>query len=351
MSKIKFNTPRQIALFTSGSVSLILIGLLLILQLLDENLDIRLLIVAPIIGFVVCYFVLRYALERFIYDRIKIIYKNILQNKTSFAMKKLDFSQDVLGEVDREVSEYTRTSRERLAELHDQENYRREFVGNVAHELKTPIFNIQGYIHTLLDGGLEDEEVNRKFLHRADKSVDRMIGIVQDLEVITRLESNNLELELEDLNIVELVSEVIEDLESKATKRRVKVEFNRKYDRPILVSADEHRIKQVYTNLIHNAIKYGKEGGTITLRFFDMDEAMLCEVSDNGPGIDKTHLPRLFERFYRIDKARTRSEGGSGLGLAIVKHLLEAHGQTINVRSETKGNKTGTTFSFTLNKA
>ena len=303
--------------------------------------------VAPIIGFVVCYLVLRYALERFVYDRIKIIYKNILQNKTSYSLRKLDFSQDVLGEVNREVTEYTRTSEERLEELRDQENYRREFVGNVAHELKTPIFNIQGYIHTLLDGGLEDEDVNRKFLNRADKSVDRMIGIVEDLEVITRLESNNLELELEDLNIVSLAEEVMDDLESKASKRKIKDCVQPGYERPIKVKADEHRIKQVYTNLIHNAIKYGNDEGTITLRFFDMDKAILCEVADDGPGIDKIHLPRLFERFYRVDKARARSEGGSGLGLAMVKHLIEAHGQTINVRSETEG-KTGTTFSFTL---
>lgn len=350
MAKLSFNTPRQIALFTSGSVSVILIGLLLLLQLIEKDLDVRVLIVAPIVGFGVCYLVLRYTLERFIYDRIKVIYNNILQNRKSASLSKLDFTQDVFKEVDREVSEYTRSNQERLAEYQVQEDYRREFVGNVAHELKTPIFNIQGYVHTLLDGGLEDEEVNRKFLMRADKSVDRMIGIVQDLEVITRLESDNLPLELEKINIVDLASEVMDSLENKAQKRNIELRFNQSYEKPISVEADSLRIKQVYTNLIHNAIKYGRMDGKVTLSFFDMDSAILCEVADDGPGIPSVHLPRLFERFYRVDKGRASRDGGSGLGLAIVKHLLEAHDQTIHVRSETEG-KTGTTFSFTLKKA
>ena len=257
---------------------------------------------------------------------------------------------DPLESVNKDVVSWAETQQQEIQSLKDQEEYRREFLGNVSHELKTPIFNIQGYIHTLLDGGLEDEQINRKFLVRAEKSVERLISVVEDLDVISRLESGRLELNIQKINIVDLAREVMEMEEMKAEKRDISIKFNDKYDKPIYVMADGDQIRQVYINLLDNSIKYGTNEGSIRLRFYDMDQNILCEVADDGPGIEAKHIPRLFERFYRVDKARDRHAGGTGLGLSIVKHILDAHQQTINVRSKT-GENSGTTFSFTLKKA
>ena len=290
--------------------------------------------------------------NRFIYDRIKLIYKTIHNLKTPKSQLKaiIKNDDDPLESVNKDVVTWAETKQQEIETLIEQEEYRRDFLGNVSHELKTPIFNIQGYIHTLLDGGLEDEEINRKFLIRADKSVERLISVVEDLDVIARLESGRLELNIQKINIVDLVKEIIEIEEMKAEKRNISISFNGKYDKPIYVMADGDQIRQVYINLIDNSIKYGAKDGSIKLRFYDMDQNILCDVADDGPGIEPKHLPRLFERFYRIDKARDRHTGGTGLGLSIVKHIIEAHGTTINVRSLTEGNS-GTTFSFTLKKA
>ncbi len=294
----------------------------------------------------------RYVVNEFVYEKIRLIYKTIHNLKTpkSELKKRLKEDPGILESVNTEVVSWAETQQQEIQTLRDQEAYRRDFLGNVSHELKTPIFNIQGYVHTLLDGGLEDEEINRKFLKRADKSVERMISVVEDLDVISRLESGRLELNVQRINIVELAKEVIEMEEMKADKRDISIKFNEKYDKPIYVMADGDQIRQVYINLLDNSIKYGSQDGTIKLRFYDMDENILCEVADDGPGIEAKHLSRLFERFYRVDKARDRHAGGTGLGLSIVKHILEAHGQSINVRSLT-GENSGTTFSFTLKKA
>lgn len=294
----------------------------------------------------------RYVVNEFVYEKIRLIYKTIHNLKTpkSELKKRLKEDSDILDSVNTEVVSWAETQQQEIQTLRDQEAYRRDFLGNVSHELKTPIFNIQGYVHTLLDGGLEDEEINRKFLKRADKSVERMISVVEDLDVISRLESGRLELNQQRINIVELAKDVIEIEEMKAEKRDISIKFNEKYDKPIYVMADSDQIRQVYINLLDNSIKYGSQDGTIKLRFYDMDENILCEVADDGPGIEEKHLSRLFERFYRVDKARDRHAGGTGLGLSIVKHILEAHGQSINVRSLT-GENSGTTFSFTLKKA
>jgi two-component system phosphate regulon sensor histidine kinase PhoR len=297
------------------------------------------------------YFTFRLVVNEFIYQKIKLIYKTIHNLKMPKQELKtmLNEDQDVLETVNQEVVSWAENKQQEIQSLKDQEEYRREFLGNVSHELKTPIFNIQGYVHTLLDGGLEDEGINRKFLMRADNSVERMISVVEDLEEISSLESGRVELKQDVINIVELAKEVIEMQEMKASNRDIKIKFGANYDHPIAVLADSHQIKQVYTNLLDNAIKYGKERGRIFLRFYDMDQNILCEVADDGPGIEKHHIPRLFERFYRVDKARDRHAGGTGLGLAIVKHIIEAHEQAINVRSN-KGENSGTTFSFTLKK-
>jgi two-component system phosphate regulon sensor histidine kinase PhoR len=311
----------------------------------------RSIITVPLV-FIGSFLVIRFVINDFIYSKIKLIYKTIHNLKTPSTELKniIKEENDAIDTVNKEVVSWAETKQQEIESLRDQESYRREFLGNVSHELKTPIFNIQGYVHTLLDGGLEDDDINRKFLLRTDKSVERMISVVEDLEVISKLESGRIELEMERFNIVETTQEVLDSLEMKAAKRNVSIGFNTNYERPIYVTADAGQIRQIYVNLIDNAIKYGSEGGSIKLHFYDMDQNILCEVADNGPGIEKVHIPRLFERFYRVDKARDRNTGGTGLGLSIVKHIIDAHQQTINIRTET-GENSGTTFSFTLKKA
>ena len=286
----------------------------------------------------------RWLVDKFIYNKIKLIYKNISDNKaTPGYLEGVDLNQ-----VDEDVYEWNEKRENEIEKLEIRESYRRQFVGNVAHELKTPIFNIQGYIDTLLDGAIEDSNINRKFLERANKSVSRMIYIVEDLDAITKLEGGKIEIEEEPVDVIELILDVVDQLEMKAKKRNVNIVVEDPRLERYMVQADIEKIKQVLINLMVNAIKYGKEGGEILVRTFDMDENVLVEIADNGNGIPQKHLSKIFERFYRVDKSRDREQGGSGLGLSIVKHIIEAHNQSINVRS-TIG--TGTTFSFTLRKA
>ena len=265
------------------------------------------------------------------------IYKNISDNKaTPGYLEGVD-----LDKVDRDVAEWSENRDNEIEKLEIRESYRRQFVGNVAHELKTPIFNIQGYIDTLLDGAIEDPNINRKFLERANKSVSRMIYIVEDLDAITKLEGGKIDIEEEPVDIIELILDVVDQLEMKAKKRNVSLVVEDSRLSRYMVEADVEKIKQVLINLMVNAIKYGNEDGEVLVRTFDMDENILIEVADNGNGIPQKHLSKIFERFYRVDKSRDREQGGSGLGLSIVKHIIEAHNQSINVRS-TLG--TGTTF-------
>lgn len=294
---------------------------------------------------VTSYFIFHALLETFIYRKIKVIYKNIHQLKTRDF--EIPADKDPITEVSEEVSAWANDRRNEIQTLKKQESFRREFLGNVSHELKTPIFNIQGYLHTLLDGALTDNAVNRKFLERAAKSTERLAELVQDLNTISRIESGQLEMIFADFDIHELAKEVFEALEMKAKERKVKLRFTEGSDHVLSVLGDRSRIKQVLTNLVTNAIRYGKEKGTVLIGFYDMDQNLLIEVSDDGEGIPAEHLPRLFERFYRVDKSRSREAGGSGLGLAIVKHIIEAHSQTIHVRSAVGE---GTTFGFTLRK-
>ncbi|RMG77726.1 MAG: GHKL domain-containing protein, partial [Bacteroidetes bacterium] len=235
-----------------------------------------------------------------------------------------------------------------IAQLESQEKFRREFIGNLSHELKTPLFNIQGYILTLLEGGLNDEKINKKYLERAEKNIDRMIKLVEDLDQISKLETNRVQLNIEKVNLNQLIKNALESLEYEIQQENVKIK-TQFFKEPIFVKADKEKIQQVIINLISNAITYSKpEDKVVEVRVHDMENEVLVEVADNGIGIDEKHLPRLFERFYRVDESRSRHMGGSGLGLAIVKHIIEAHNQTINVRS-TPG--VGSTFAFTLEKA
>ena len=297
----------------------------------------------------VSYLLLFASLKILIYDKIKSIYTTVHDLKASkdFSMENLDLGEDIFKEINTDVQQWAVSNKNEIEQLKKLEAYRREFVGNVSHELKTPIFNIQGYILTLLDGGLEDDNINVDYLTRASKSVERMISIVEDLDTISQMESGELSLYFEKFDIVALVNELFLGLEMKASGRNIRLKFSENYNRPIYVSADKHHIRQVVTNLIVNSIKYGKQDGISQVRFTDLYQHVVIEISDNGMGIAKHHLPRIFERFYRVDKGRSRDHGGTGLGLAIVKHIIEAHNQTIDVKS-TEGE--GTTFIFTLKK-
>ena len=294
-------------------------------------------------------FIIHYiSIEQFLHSQIKLIYRTIRKGKiTKDDDFKVNMKDDVLQNLATETSDYLEQRNTEISKLKEQEVFRREFLGNLAHELKTPVFSIQGYILTLLEGGLEDESVNRLFLERASLAVDRMTGILDDLDEITKLEADRINLQMKRFDIVELTKEVMESLDLLAKEKHITLNFSRKFD-PIFVKADRSKIAQVLTNLIKNSISYGNENGETSIRFFAMEESILIEVADNGSGIEESELPRLFERFYRVEKSRNRHQGGSGLGLAIVKHIVESHGQTINVRSTVD---IGSTFSFTLEKA
>jgi two-component system phosphate regulon sensor histidine kinase PhoR len=266
------------------------------------------------------------------------------QRKSQYSIPNTQYP---LKELEQQVSEWSAERKEEIEQLEKLENYRKEFLGNVSHELKTPIFNIQGYIATLLDGGLEDKSINRSYLERGMKSVDRMIAIVEDLQTITQLEKGELEIEEERFDILALVKDVIDAQELKAREKKISLELANAADQPQWVSADKFRIRQVLVNLVVNSVRYGKENGKTTIKISDAGEKIIIEVADTGIGIPKEHLHRIFERFYRADKSRSREQGGTGLGLSIVKHILEAHGQSISVMS-TEG--AGSIFSFTLKK-
>ncbi|HEX8515420.1 MAG TPA: ATP-binding protein [Bacteroidia bacterium] len=266
------------------------------------------------------------------------------QNDKSSSMNIYEGNE--IDRLDNEILAWADDRKNEIERLKKLEVYRKEFLGNVSHELKTPIFNIQGYVSTLLDGGLEDETINRDYLVRADRSIDRMITIIDDLEAISQLETGELQIEPEKFDIVALTKDVCESQEMKATSKGIILTLPGD-PKAMFVFADRFRIRQVLTNLIVNSVKYGKEYGETKIRFYDAGDNISIEVADNGLGIAKEHLPRLFERFYRVDKSRSREMGGTGLGLAIVKHILEGHNQGINVMS-TEG--VGTVFSFTLKK-
>ena len=302
-----------------------------------------------LISFGATFFIFQYLLEEFIYRKIKLIYKTISTFKDSKvkAIEKVDLSEDIIANVNNEVMAWQEDQSKEIAELKKMENFRKEFLGNVSHELKTPLFSIQGYVHTLIDGAINDPEVNLHYLKRAASSVERLCMIVDDLESISKMESGELMLDQHIFDVRELVKDVFDSLELRAKERMIQLDFKDGSDKPVYVYADKDRIRQVLLNLIVNSIKYGKQEGATVVGFYDMDTNILVEITDTGLGIEPNHLPRIFERFYRVDKSRSREQGGTGLGLAIVKHLIEAHKQNINVRS-TFG--IGTTFTFTLRK-
>ncbi|MBC7382460.1 MAG: sensor histidine kinase [Bacteroidia bacterium] len=341
--------PIYIAVF----ISLILSAILGVVCFILTEWD----LINSVIIFTLCFglsfFLFFYTLEYFIYRKIKLIYKTIHSLKTQkydAILKNFDWDKDPISEMNKEVIKWARDNRQEIDQLQRLADFRKEFLGNVSHELKTPIFNIQGYIHTLIDGAIEDPEVNIRFLQKAAKSADRLSDLVADLLAISQLESGALTMEMERFDVNSLVKDVYEQLEVKGNNRHIKLLIKEGCNKPFYVYADKYRIRQVLVNLITNSIKYGKDNGTTTAAYYDMDENILLEIADNGEGIAQEHLPRIFERFYRVDKSRTRESaaGGTGLGLAIVKHIMEAHRQIVNVRSTLN---LGTTFGVTLKKA
>ncbi|WP_347373323.1 ATP-binding protein [Aequorivita sp. Q41] len=299
-----------------------------------------------LVSFILSFFILQYRVEKFIYFRIQKIYQDVrVLNEQDFPKLSVTTDMDVLT---REVERYVNDKKLEIETLNVRENYRKEFMGNISHELKTPLFTVQGYILTLLDGAMKDKRVRKKYLQRANKGVERLIYIIKDLDMITRLEVGGLVLNTESFNILELVQNVFDLLEMKAAKKNISLVFDKKYNESIIVKADRERIEQVLTNLIVNSLKYGKQDGTTEVSIESIvKNKFLVRVTDNGEGISKENMPRIFERFYRVDKSGSRKEGGSGLGLSIVKHIVEAHNEKIYVESQFG---IGSEFSFTLEK-
>ena len=301
--------------------------------------------------FLCSYALISYTLQTFIYRKIKLIYKLIYQTKASkreeFYYKNI-LPQKGIDEVREDVEQWAAQRKEEIELLQQNETYRKEFLQNLSHELKTPIFAIQGYVDTLLNGALENPDVNKKFLTSTYRNIDRLVNLVGDLDEISKLESGEQLLYQENFIIQDILKEVYESLSIKADEKEIYCIIKKGCEFPLTVYADKEKIRQVFINLIDNAIKYGKQNGTIESSFYKVDgRTVLIEISDDGSGIAEEHLPRIFERFYRTDLARSRKVGGSGLGLAICKHIVEAHGQAIHVRSTID---VGTTFGFTLQK-
>lgn len=288
-----------------------------------------------------------FLLESFINQKIRLLYRMIQNYKLSKNDLKINMKEDVLSASETDIFKWVKTNRAEFAKLKQEEKFRREFIGNLAHELKTPIFSIQGYILTLLEGGIDDKNVNRKFLNIALNGVERMNQIISDLDMITKFESEKIDMEFKENDLVLVCKDIMESLALKAKEKQVTIKFSKNYDNPIKVLCDKSKISQVFQNLIVNAVNYSENNSTVSIRFINLGKNILIEIEDEGIGIDEKHLNRLFERFYRVDKSRARNEGGTGLGLAIVKHIIEAHGHSIQARS-TVGK--GSTFYFTLSK-
>lgn len=337
--------PRQIALFNALTISLVG-GFANFLFIRTWWIP----IVTFIVLFIIAYLLTHFVIQQFIYRKIKLIYKFIYQTK---ATKREEFyyknilPQKSMEEVSEDVEKWAEQRKEEIEVLRQNEAYRKEFLQNLSHEFKTPVFAIQGYVDTLLNGALENPEVNKKFLNSTAKNVDRLVNLIDDLDEISRLESGEQQLQYNNFIIQDLIREVFESLSIKAQDKNIRLFIKKGCESPITVHADKEKVRQVIINLVDNAIKYGKVNGSVEASIYNTDgKNILIEFSDDGMGISEEHLPRIFERFYRTDYGRSRNIGGTGLGLAICKHIVEAHQHSIHVRSKPD---VGTTFGFTLN--
>ncbi len=347
--KISFKKSYKFAVVSSFYISFFTTLTLLLALLVFSDIQKNIFLIGCLSFFFVyitSFFVIQYRVEYFIYRRVKKIYDDVaLLESSTFTHKAITTDMETLT---KEVKKFATDKKLEIEMLKVREEYRREFLGNVSHELKTPLFTVQGYISTLLDGAMDDKAIRKKYLKRAEKGVERLIYIVEDLDMITKLEVGDLNLEISEFDIVKLIKNVFELLELKADKKNITLAFSNYYIPPIFVQGDKDKIQQIVENLIVNSIKYGKEGGLTQVNVINLTpQKVLVQISDDGEGIEKQNIPRLFERFYRVDKSGSRNEGGSGLGLAIVKHIVEAHNEKIYVESEFG---VGSEFSFTLEK-
>jgi two-component system, OmpR family, phosphate regulon sensor histidine kinase PhoR len=343
---MQINSSRQLAYIISAVLTFLAGFFILFWYYIDASLIWMLVIL--LVFMTASFIILQYLLGKYISDKIKPVYKTILDLPATHKKGDQEKKGHVLSEIRNDVEEWAQMQTREIERLKELEKYRKEFVGNVSHEMKTPIFNIQGYVLTLLEGGIDDPKINKLYLQRTEASINRMISIVEDLESITKLESGELKLKFEKFDIAKLVEEVFDMEQMLAEEQEITLGYSFRPERPFFVRADKKRVTEVLSNLINNGIKYGKKKGFVKVGFYDMEEHVLIEVTDNGIGMDKKDLPRIFERFFRVDKSRSRVQGGTGLGLSIVKHIIEAHNQTINVKSNPDK---GTTFAFTLEKA
>jgi two-component system, OmpR family, phosphate regulon sensor histidine kinase PhoR len=333
------------ALYITIFTTILVTTLLYLFASLDNFILIKISLITFLSQFFFSLFILQLRTEKFIFKRVKKLYDEIsFLDSDSFLRQPI---QTDLSEITTQVQQFASDKKLEIENLNDRETFRREFLGNVSHELKTPLFTVQGYISTLLNGAMKDKLIRKKYLERAEKGVERLIYIVEDLDTIAKLETGVLNLKMTTFDIVKKIQNVFDLLEMKASKKDIILMFDAKYN-AIMVTGDEEKIQQAITNLIVNSLKYGKENGTTEVSIENYQEnKVLVRVIDNGEGIEKQNISRLFERFYRVDKSGARSEGGSGLGLSIVKHIVEAHNERIFVES-TFGK--GSVFSFTLSK-
>lgn len=343
---INFKKSYKFAVKSSFYISLFATGFTAVLLYFFFEINYKFIALFGLATLVFSFFVLQYRVEKFIYKRVKKIYDDVsLLDSTTLRSQPITTDMATLTQ---DVQKFAKEKKIEIEMLKVREEYRREFLGNVSHELKTPLFTVQGYLSTLLDGAMNDKTIRKKYLERAEKGVERLIYIVKDLDMITKLETGDLNLKLSKFNIVDVVQGVFDLLEMKADEKNIMLMFDMKYTKPVMVFADQEKIEQVVMNLIMNSIKYGKENGTTEVSIEDLvNNKVIVRITDNGEGIQKKYIPRLFERFFRVDKSGARSEGGSGLGLSIVKHIIEAHNEKIYVESKYGF---GSEFSFTLEK-
>ena len=344
----KFKNSYSFAFKTSfaiSSVILLIVGSILWTKSSLSYLYFELIFITALV-FVISFLIIQSRIEKFIYLKIKNLYKE-LNLIDSISLSKADVTTDMKSLL-QNISEISKVNKLEIESLKVKEEFRKEFIGNVAHELKTPIFTIQGYVENLIDGAIDDNLVRDKFLNRAKISVERLIYIIKDLDMITKLESGTLNLDQDSFDIIELIKNIYDQLEIQAQKKDIKLIFNKLYFEPIIVFADKDKIQQVITNLVINSIKYGTNKGTTEVSLEDItSDKLIIRITDNGEGIQEEHITRLFERFYRVDQSGSRKQGGSGLGLSIVKHIIDAHNENIYVESKFG---IGSEFSFTLTK-
>jgi two-component system phosphate regulon sensor histidine kinase PhoR len=345
---LKLKKTYSYALWSAFYLTLLSVGIAAISYfIISEHLGVSTIIISIITLFLTSFFTIQYRAEHFIYRRLRKIYEEI----SILNVNDLDRESATtdIEKLSKSMQKFVEVKRLEIKSLTERDSFRRDFLGNLAHELKTPLFTVQGYILTLLEGAVNDKQIRMKYLERANKGVERLVAVIKDLDMIAKLENDGMKLDIEVFNILELIQNVFDLFEMKAKKRNITLQFDKIYEFPVFVKGDIEKIEQVLINLVVNSIKYGNPNGTTIVGAENYnDTKFIIKVIDNGEGIKKEHLPRLFERFYRVDQSRSREQGGSGLGLSIVKHIVEAHDENILLKS-TFGE--GSEFSFTLEKA